>query len=140
MKIVKLIIVILAVICIGLNQVNASESSTKVKKTAESVLAVASTFNELTPENANILKDEINSLSTGERLRLINMSIRQVNNAKLAGDISNAKPALYIVAIFLPPLAVGVYTDWGMPTIWNICWCCIFWVPGIIHAFYVLSR
>lgn len=137
---IRSIVLILALICIGLNQVNAAESPVKERKTAESVLALAGTFNALTPENARILKAEISLLSPGEQIRLTRLAYNQVNDAKMNGEMSRAKPALYILAIFLPPIAVGIYTDWGMPTVWNFCWWLLFWIPGIIHAFWVLSR
>ncbi|HEX7413949.1 MAG TPA: YqaE/Pmp3 family membrane protein [Bacteroidia bacterium] len=57
---------------------------------------------------------------------------------KKGGDIA---PAVYIIlAIFIPFVAVGLATDWGMPVLWNILWCLLCGIPGIIHAFIVLNR
>lgn len=51
-----------------------------------------------------------------------------------------AKIGLYILAIFIPFVAVGIHTDWGMPTLWNVLWSFLGGIPGIIHAFIVLGR
>ncbi|MBC8047276.1 MAG: YqaE/Pmp3 family membrane protein [Fimbriimonadaceae bacterium] len=47
---------------------------------------------------------------------------------------------LYILAIILPPLAVGLYTDWDTPTLWNLLFTLIGWLPGVVHAFIVITR
>ena len=48
---------------------------------------------------------------------------------------------LYVLCIFIPPLAVGLATDWDTtPVISNILWCLLCGLPGIIHAFIVVSR
>ena len=45
-----------------------------------------------------------------------------------------------VLAIFLPPLAVGL--EKGLSgTFWiNVLLTLIGWVPGVIHAFYTLSK
>jgi len=48
------------------------------------------------------------------------------------------KIVLFVLAIIIPPLAVGLHTDWEMPTLWNLLWTFIGFVPGVIHAFYIL--
>jgi len=47
---------------------------------------------------------------------------------------------MYILAVVIPPVAVGIHTNWGMPTVWNILWWVFTWIGGIIHAFIVLGR
>ena len=48
---------------------------------------------------------------------------------------------LYVLCIFIPPLAVGLATDWeSTPVISNILWCLLCGLPGIIHAFIVVNR
>lgn len=48
---------------------------------------------------------------------------------------------LYVLCLFIPPLAVGLATDWdSTPVISNILWCLLCGLPGIIHAFIVVSR
>lgn len=46
---------------------------------------------------------------------------------------------LYVLAFLLPPVAVLMC---GKPFqfLLNIILCCIFWIPGIIHAFYVVNN
>lgn len=46
---------------------------------------------------------------------------------------------LYVLAFLFPPVAVLMC---GKPFqfILNIILCCIFWIPGIIHAFYVVNN
>ena len=46
---------------------------------------------------------------------------------------------LYIVAIFLPPVAVLMV---GRPiqAVLNFGLCCLFWVPGVIHAILVVNE
>jgi len=48
---------------------------------------------------------------------------------------------LYILCLLLPPVAVGIVTDWeGGPLILNIILCLLCWIPGIVHAFIVVSE
>jgi len=46
---------------------------------------------------------------------------------------------LYVLAFLVPPVAVLMC---GKPFqfLLNIILCCIFWIPGIIHAFYVVNN
>ena len=45
---------------------------------------------------------------------------------------------LVLLAILLPPLAVFLKTNSGKQTILNILLCILFWLPGILHALYVV--
>ena len=45
-----------------------------------------------------------------------------------------------ILAIFLPPLAVGLRRGLSGPFWLNVLLTIIGWIPGVIHAFIVLSR
>ena len=48
---------------------------------------------------------------------------------------------LYILCFMIPPIAVGLATDWDLkPVIINLLLCFLFVVPGIIHALIVVSR
>jgi uncharacterized membrane protein YqaE (UPF0057 family) len=51
-----------------------------------------------------------------------------------------SKLILIILAILLPPLAVYLKTSSGKQTIINIVLCIFFWVPGILHALYVVLK
>jgi len=63
MRKLKSLILILAVVCIGINQVSAIGNPVTLKKTAENVLTMAGGFSEMNVENAKVLKAEIISLS-----------------------------------------------------------------------------
>jgi uncharacterized membrane protein YqaE (UPF0057 family) len=45
---------------------------------------------------------------------------------------------LIILAILLPPLAVYLKTNSGKQTILNVVLCILFWLPGILHALYLI--
>ncbi|KIM42097.1 hypothetical protein M413DRAFT_444564 [Hebeloma cylindrosporum] len=48
--------------------------------------------------------------------------------------------ALYFLAIFFPPAAVffkhGIKADFWI----NICLTILGWIPGVIHAWYIISK
>jgi uncharacterized membrane protein YqaE (UPF0057 family) len=52
--------------------------------------------------------------------------------------MSNA--ILIVLAILLPPLAVYLKTNSAKATILNIILCFLFWVPGILHALYLIFK
>lgn len=43
-----------------------------------------------------------------------------------------------LIALFLPPLAVALRKGMGLALLINILLSLLFWVPGIIHAVYVV--
>lgn len=45
---------------------------------------------------------------------------------------------LVILAIILPPLAVYLKTKSGKQTIINLILCFFFWIPGVLHALYLI--
>ena len=51
-----------------------------------------------------------------------------------------SKLILIILAILLPPLAVYLATKSGKNTVINIILCFFFWVPGILHALYLVLK
>jgi uncharacterized membrane protein YqaE (UPF0057 family) len=51
-----------------------------------------------------------------------------------------SKLILIILAILLPPLAVYLATKSGKNTVINIILCIFFWVPGILHALYLVLK
>jgi uncharacterized membrane protein YqaE (UPF0057 family) len=48
------------------------------------------------------------------------------------------KLLLVILCFFLPPLAVYLKTGSAKTTLINLILCLLFWVPGLIHALYVV--
>lgn len=47
---------------------------------------------------------------------------------------------LIIVAIFLPPLAVALKSGVGTPLLINIVLTLVFYVPGLLHAIWVILK
>lgn len=45
-----------------------------------------------------------------------------------------------IIAILLPPLAVLLKKGLGMDLVINIVLCILFWIPGVIHSLWVVTR
>jgi uncharacterized membrane protein YqaE (UPF0057 family) len=42
---------------------------------------------------------------------------------------------LFILCFIIPPVAVGLATDWDLtPVLWNVVWCLLCGFPGVIHA------
>ncbi|MCL1039738.1 YqaE/Pmp3 family membrane protein [Shewanella submarina] len=50
------------------------------------------------------------------------------------------KILLIILAILLPPVAVFLKKGVGQDLIINIVLCVLFFVPGVIHALWVITR
>ena len=47
---------------------------------------------------------------------------------------------LVIIAILLPPVAVFLKAGAGKDLIINIVLCIFFWIPGILHALWIVLR
>ena len=50
------------------------------------------------------------------------------------------KVILIVLAILLPPLAVYLKTNSPKDTIINVVLCFFFWIPGILHALYLILK
>lgn len=50
------------------------------------------------------------------------------------------KLVLIIVSLLLPPLAVGLRNGVGKDLAINLLLCVLMWVPGVIHALWVVTR
>jgi uncharacterized membrane protein YqaE (UPF0057 family) len=50
------------------------------------------------------------------------------------------KLLLIILAIFLPPVAVILNNGFGKDLLINIVLCLFFYVPGIIHALWLVTK
>ncbi|MBX3352272.1 MAG: YqaE/Pmp3 family membrane protein [Phycisphaeraceae bacterium] len=53
-------------------------------------------------------------------------------------DTGTQKLLLVIIAILLPPLAVGLKAGLGGVFVLNLILTLIFWIPGVLHALYVV--
>lgn len=47
---------------------------------------------------------------------------------------------LVILAILLPPLAVYLKSKSAKQTVINIILCLLFWLPGVLHALWVVLK
>ena len=52
----------------------------------------------------------------------------------------NNKIALIILAILLPPVAVFLKSGAGKDLIINIVLCLLFFIPGVIHALWLVTK
>ena len=52
----------------------------------------------------------------------------------------NDKLILIILAVFLPPIAVLLKKGAGKDLIINILLCLVFWIPGMIHAIWLVTK
>lgn len=55
-------------------------------------------------------------------------------------NVTSNSLLMIIIAILLPPLAVILKKGIGMALIINIVLCIFFWIPGIIHGIWVITR
>ncbi len=51
-----------------------------------------------------------------------------------------SKIVLIILAILLPPLAVFLKSGVGKDLLINIILCILFWIPGVLHALWVVLK
>ncbi|KAF2716765.1 UPF0057-domain-containing protein [Polychaeton citri CBS 116435] len=53
---------------------------------------------------------------------------------------SGSDVCLYLLAIFVPPLAVVLKVGCGASFLINICLTIFGWIPGLIHAWWIVGR
>ena len=53
---------------------------------------------------------------------------------------SGSDICLYFLAIFLPFISVMLKTGCGADFLINICLSILGWIPGVIHAWYIISK
>ena len=116
-------------------------------------------YEELETENSVASVNEINTPINATRSTVINSttsnektvaSQKAVNKKEIKKETKkqNKKSSsdvpivlLYILCFLIPPLAVGLATDWDLtPVLWNLVWCLLCGFPGIIHAIIHVSR
>lgn len=132
----KIIVTVLFALAIKFNVI-AAEKVENEKKTAESVFAIAK---QMETFDADVLKAEMKGLSMSERAKLVKLAIKDAKAEQKANVAGKPGAGLYVLAILIPPIAVGIHTGWKKPTLFNFLWTFLFGVPGIIHAFIVLGR
>jgi uncharacterized membrane protein YqaE (UPF0057 family) len=56
------------------------------------------------------------------------------------GKSGVSKVILAIIAVLLPPLAVGLEEKCGGQLLLSIILTCLVWIPGVLHALYIVCR
>ncbi|KAF9071825.1 hypothetical protein BDP27DRAFT_1321435 [Rhodocollybia butyracea] len=54
--------------------------------------------------------------------------------------ISSSNICLYVLALFLPPVAVFIKRGCGCDLFINICLDLLGWIPGVLHAWYIIAQ
>jgi uncharacterized membrane protein YqaE (UPF0057 family) len=60
--------------------------------------------------------------------------------AKRTKRRKNLSILLILIAILLPPLAIYLKKGAGKDLLLNLILCLFFWIPGILHALYLITR
>ncbi|MFY0605207.1 MAG: YqaE/Pmp3 family membrane protein [Cyclobacteriaceae bacterium] len=110
-------------------------------KTAEDIYAFTAKIETFDKENIKALRSEMKTLTRYEKERLMDMVMEEVEEIKSGQSVEETDMILiYILAVIIPPVAVGLFTDWdAKPTIINLILTFIGWLPGVIHAFIVVT-
>lgn len=134
----KSILLFLTIFCITALNLSAKTIENDNQKTAQSLFKyTAENIQTITPE---ILKSELKSLSLKEQKRFYVLLYKKVIDAN-KNKVDVDPIVLYILAIILPPVAVGLYTNWEPePTLINLVLTCVLYLPGIVHAFYIIFK
>ena len=108
------------------------------QKTAQSLFKyTADNIKSISPE---LLKSELKSLSLKEQKKFYILLYKKVIDAN-KNKVDVDPIVLYILAVILPPVAVGLYTNWEPePTLINLALTCVLYLPGIVHAFYIITK
>jgi uncharacterized membrane protein YqaE (UPF0057 family) len=122
----KLLMSILVVaIAILTNDLHASFPVNQTEKSSQTVVQQEKTSN-------SDLKYENQTIKSKEKAL-------KASDSNLGGDVPTG--LLYVLCFFIPWLAVGLATDWDIKkVIINILWTMLCGIPGIIHAFIVVSK
>ena len=132
MKCIKLLSVLLACLVINVNSTAAVSAEKPTAKGVFEKIKNAKAFNEAE------LKTDWQTLSLAQKSDFIRMAI---NDARSGNAVQGgATIGEYILAVLIPPVAVGLHTNWDTkPTLINLVLTCLFWLPGVVHAIIVLE-
>ena len=113
----------------------AKENPTKKKTKSETN---HSKIEKKTNKKSNSKK--IKKLTFKEKFRIIKQFRKEKRKARKLGIKADDRMILlYVLAVLLPPVAVGIYTDWDAKlTLIDLLLTIIFWIPGVVFAFFVL--
>ncbi len=134
----KSILLFLTIFCITALNLNAKTIENDKQKTAQSLFKyTADNIKSISPE---LLKSELKSLSLKEQKKFYILLYKKVIDAN-KNKVDVDPIVLYILAVILPPVAVGLYTNWEPePTLINLALTCVLYLPGIVHAFYIITK
>jgi uncharacterized membrane protein YqaE (UPF0057 family) len=105
------------------NSVATTPQVVSVKGMANQTITASQKNNEV----KQISKEEMKSLR------------KAVKSSKKSDDVPVG--LLYVLCFFIPFIAVGIVTDWDIPTVLiNLLWTLLCGIPGIIHAIIIVGR
>jgi len=84
--------------------------------------------------------------STKANIKMIKPGLKFIKHKQKKAEMSKSNTSddailYYLLAIFIPFLAVGLVTDWDLRQVLiNVLLCLLCGLPGIIHALIVVSR
>lgn len=112
-----------------------------------SVFVDDNTTNEVNSEVSSVVNntktEKVNSSSKASSSKEV-ASNKTMNSSKIVKKALKNGPStglLYVLCFFIPFLAVGLATDWDVKTVViNLLWSFLCGIPGIIHAFIVVSK
>lgn len=117
---------------------------TNTKKENIAIVVAKRKLNKLTKNNEKAIANQeaVFVEGTNEIAKAEPQKISKSNKADGATSSNgHSMLLLYILAIFIPPVAVGLVTDWETdPVLFNILWTLLCGLPGIIHAFIIIGR
>mgnify|MGYP004448239553 CR=1 FL=1 len=133
MRILKVTILVLAATLFSFSTF-AKDNSEKKHNKAENVWTLVESMEDQIDED--IVRAEVKSLTLPERVKLAKMCVKDARNAVENGQ--TASVGLYILAIFIQPLAVGLGNGISKEFWIDLVLTILGWLPGIIYAFIVL--
>ncbi len=131
MKVLKIGILMLMAMAISFSTF--AKKDVEKTKTAEEVWANVATLNQF---DEDFVKAEIKSLPAPEKVKLLKKAVNEAKMARETGEVANV--VYYILAIFIPPLAVALSNGLGTEFWIDLLLTILGWLPGIIYAFIVL--
>jgi uncharacterized membrane protein YqaE (UPF0057 family) len=80
-------------------------------------------------------------LTVKDKIKVVK-AVNKMKKAAKRGDADGIPTVLlFVLAVLLPPLAVGLVTDWDLEqTLISLGLTFLCWLPGIIHAIIVVNR
>ena len=116
--------ILVVAIAILTNDLHASFPVNQTEKSSQTVVQEKASNSDLKYENQTIKSSK---------------KALEASDSNLGGDVPTG--LLYVLCFFIPWLAVGLATDWDIKKVLiNILLTMLCGIPGIIHAFIVVSK